>query len=148
MKVWYSKNAGTYGIKKYKNPKFVLALLNITEMKLVRAESAASLNQNLSVAIADINDITNRAYGGTVAPLPGGASAAQILFLVREQRKLEMIFEGDDRLQQVKRIGAKGENSNMGGAPWNCYGLILQFPASEVNINTSFIPNPQGSCSR
>lgn len=147
-KVWYSNNAGTYGIKKYKNPKFVLPLLHITEMKLIRAESAGELNQNLAVAIADINDITNRAYGGTVAPLPGGASAAQIIFLVREQRKLEMIYEGDDRLQQVKRIGAKGENSNIGGAPWNCYGLILQFPASEVNINTSFIPNPQGSCSR
>lgn len=147
-KVWYSNNAGTYGIKKYKNSKFVLPLLHITEMKLIRAESAAELNQNLSVAIGDINDITNRAYGGTVAPLPGSASAGQIRFLVREQRKLELIFEGDDRLQQVKRIGAKGETSNMGAAPWNCYGLILQFPASEVNINTNFTPNPQGNCSR
>lgn len=147
-KVWYSNNAGVYGIKKYKNPKFVLPLMHITEMKLIRAESAAELNSNLSVAIGDINDITNRAYGGTVAPLPGGASAAQIKSLVRDQRKLEMIFEGDDRLQQVKRIGARGEPSSMGTAPWNCYGLILQFPASEVNINTSFTPNPQGNCSR
>jgi len=147
-KVWYSNNTGTYGIKKYKNPKFVLPLMHITEMKLIRAESAGELNQNLSVAIGDINDITNRAYGGTVAPLPGGASAGQIIFLVREQRKLEMIYEGDDRLQQVKRIGAKGETSNIGSASWNCYGLILQFPASEVNINTNFVPNPQGNCSR
>lgn len=147
-KVWYSNNAGTYGIKKYQNPKFVLPLLHITEMKLIRAESAAELNQNLAVAIGDINDITNRAYGGTVAPLPGAASAAQIKSLVRDQRKLEMIFEGDDRLQQVKRIGAAGEPSNIGTAPWNCYGLILQFPASEVNINTNFLPNPQGNCSR
>ncbi|MFZ9386543.1 MAG: RagB/SusD family nutrient uptake outer membrane protein [Chitinophagaceae bacterium] len=147
-KAWYSNNAGTYGIKKYKNAKFVQPLLHVTEMKLIRAESAAELNQNLSVAIGDINDITNRAYSGTVAPLPGSASAALIKSLVRDQRKLEMIFEGDDRLQQIKRIGAKGESSNIGSASWNCYGLILQFPASEVNINTNFIPNPQGNCSR
>jgi starch-binding outer membrane protein, SusD/RagB family len=147
-KAWYSNNAGTYGIKKYKNPKFVLPLIHITEMKLIRAESAAELGQNLPVAIADINDITNRAYAGAVAPLPGSATAAQIKSLVREQRKLEMIFEGDDRLQQVKRIGAKGETSTIGTAPWNCYGLILQFPASEVNINVYFLPNPQGNCSR
>jgi tetratricopeptide (TPR) repeat protein len=147
-RAWYSNNAGVYGIKKYKNPKFVLPLLHITEMKLIRAESAAELNQNLSVAIGDINDITNRAYGGTVAPLPGSANAAQIKQLVRDQRKLEMIYEGDDRISQVKRIGAKGEASTIGLANWDCYGFILQFPASEVNININFTPNPQGNCSR
>jgi starch-binding outer membrane protein, SusD/RagB family len=147
-KAWYSNNAGTYGIKKYKNPKFVLPLLHITEMKLIRAESAAELNQNLAVAIADINDITNRAYAGAVAPLPANATAAQVKTVVRDQRKLEMIFENDDRISQIKRIGAKGEPSTVGSAPWNCYGLILQFPASEVNININFLPNPQGNCSR
>ena len=148
-RAWYSQNSsGVKGVKKYKNPKFVLPLLHVTEMKLIRAESAAELNLNLSVAIGDINDITNRAYGGSVAPLPGSATAALIKSLVRDQRKLEMIYEGDDRLQQIKRIGARGEVSGVGTAPWNCWGLVLQFPASEVNINTNFVTNPQGNCSR
>lgn len=147
-RVWYSNNAGVYGIKKYKNPKFVLPLLTITEMKLIRAESAAEMNLNLSVGIGDINDILARAYGGTVSPLPGSATAAQVKTIVRNERKLELIFEGDDRIAQIKRIGAKGEASFIGSANWDCYGFILQFPASEVNINTNFSPNPQGNCSR
>ncbi|MFN4892852.1 MAG: RagB/SusD family nutrient uptake outer membrane protein [Bacteroidota bacterium] len=147
-KAWYSNNAGTYGIKKYQNPKFILPLLHITEMKLIRAESAAELNLNLAAAIGDINDITNRAYGGAISPLPTSATATQVKQLVRDQRTLEMIFEGDDRIAQVKRIGASGESSFIGSAPWNCYGFVLQFPASEVNINANFIPNPQGNCSR
>lgn len=137
-----------YSITKYKAPRFVLPILHITEMKLIRAESAAELNQNLSVAVTDINDITNRAYGGTLAPLTGAATAATIKTRVREQRKLEMAFESGDRLQQLKRIGAKGETVLLGQAPWNCPGFVLQIPASEVTVNTFFVQNPQGGCTR
>ncbi|HYC27223.1 MAG TPA: RagB/SusD family nutrient uptake outer membrane protein, partial [Chitinophagaceae bacterium] len=65
-----------YSVRKYKAPVFELPVLHITEMKLIRAESAAELNQNLAVAIGDINDITNRAYGGNLAPLPANATPA------------------------------------------------------------------------
>ncbi len=137
-----------YTVKKYGAQIFVLPVLHITEMKLIRAESAAELNQNLAVAIADINDITNRAYGGTLAPLPGTATAAAIIARVRAERKLEMVFESGDRLQQIKRIGAKGEASAVGQASWNCPGLVLQIPSTEIIVNTNFEQNPQGGCSR
>ncbi|HEV7454036.1 MAG TPA: RagB/SusD family nutrient uptake outer membrane protein [Candidatus Saccharimonadales bacterium] len=137
-----------YSIRKYRAPVFVLPVLHITEMKLIRAESAAELNQNLAVAIADINDITNRAYGGTLAPLPANATAAAIIARVRAERKLEMVFESGDRLQQLKRIGAKGEASVVGQANWNCPGFVLQIPASEAITNIDFEQNPQGGCSR
>jgi starch-binding outer membrane protein, SusD/RagB family len=152
-KAWYKDSAlagdvHIYSVTKYQAARFVLPILHITEMKLIRAESAAELNQNLAVAIADINDITNRAYGGTLAPLPGTATAATIKARVREQRKLEMVFESGDRLQQLKRIGAKGETVLLGQAPWNCPGFVLQIPASEVTVNTFFVQNPQGGCTR
>jgi hypothetical protein len=127
---------------------FVLPVIHITEMKLIRAESAAELNQNLAVAIADINDITNRAYGGTLAPLPANATPAAIIARVRAERKLEMVFESGDRLQQIKRIGAKGEASVVGQANWNCPGFALQLPATEIVTNIEFEQNPQGGCSR
>ena len=144
---WYTNTAGIYGINKYKANPFVLPVLHITEMKLIRAESAAELNTNLATAIADINDITNRAYNATLPPLLAGASAATIKNRVRNERKLEMIYETGDRLQEIKRIGAKGEPSvSHGGAVWNCNGMVLQFPASEFNVNANFIPNLTGGC--
>jgi starch-binding outer membrane protein, SusD/RagB family len=150
-KAWYKDSITTsgahiYSINKYKHPSFVLPVIHLTELKLIRAESAAELDQNLATAIADINDITNRAYAGTLAPLGGGASAATIKARVRSERILEMAFESGDRLQQIKRIGAKGETSMSRTAPWNCLGMALQFPATETNVNSNFIQNPIGTC--
>lgn len=148
---WYkdsisSTGVRTYSVKKYKSPNFELPVIHITELKLIRAESAAELNQNLAVAIADINDITNRAYAGTLAPLPTTASAATIKARVRAERKLEMAFESGDRIQQIKRIGAKGETSLNRTVPWNCNGMVLQIPATEYNVNTNFVQNQIGGC--
>lgn len=145
-KAWYTNTNGVYGVSKYKNPSFILPVVHLTEMKLVRAESAAETNTNLAVGIGDINDITNRAYAGTYPALAANSDAATLKARVRAERKLEMIYEGGDRLQQIKRIGARGETSFSRTAPWNCNGLILQFPASEYNVNTNFQPNPTGGC--
>lgn len=142
---WYWENLGIKRLKKYFVERLSLPLVYITEMKLIRAESAAELNQNLATAIGDMNDIINRAYTAP-APLPGGASAAVVLAKAREQRKLELVYELGDRLQQIKRIGAKGESSFSRTAPWNCNGLVLQFPAADVSVNPNFQPNPQGGC--
>jgi starch-binding outer membrane protein, SusD/RagB family len=150
-KTWYNVQAVTptilYGVEKYKITNFILPLIHITEMKLIRAESAAETGANLSIAITDINDITTRAYGGTLANLPAGSTAATIKARVRAERRKEMIYENGDRLQEIKRIGAKGEPSfNRGGAPWNCDGMILKFPAVEISIFNGFIQNPSGTC--
>ena len=146
-KAWYVNTSGVLGINKYKDNDFILPLLHITELKLIRAESAGQLNQNLPVAIQDLNDILARAYGGTKS-ISASATAALVISTAREQRKLEMIYESGDRLQQIKRIGAKGETSFAGPAQWNCPGLVLQFPASEFNVNSNFTPNPNGGCTR
>lgn len=146
-RAWYANTGGVLGLNKYRDNDFILPLLHITELKLIRAESAGQLNQNLPVAIQDLNDILARAYGGTKSISPG-ASAALVISTAREQRKLELIYETGDRLQQIKRIGAKGETSFSGPAQWNCAGLVLQFPASEFNVNSNFTPNPSGGCTR
>jgi starch-binding outer membrane protein, SusD/RagB family len=146
-KNWYTVVGTTYGLNKYKANPLILSVVHITEMKLVRAESAAELNANLPVAIADINDITTRAYAGTTSPLAVSSSAASVKGKVRSERKLEMIYENGDRIQEIKRIGALGETSvSHGGAPWNCNGMVLQFPASEFSINPNFVPNVTGGC--
>jgi hypothetical protein len=62
------------------------------------------------------------------------------------QRRIELNCEGD-RLHQVKRIGvSKGQNNLMvRGVPWNCNGMILQFPAS-CGTSRVFEFNPTTIC--
>ncbi|RZK41082.1 MAG: RagB/SusD family nutrient uptake outer membrane protein [Pedobacter sp.] len=130
--------------KKYNSDRFEVPVLHLTEMKLIRAESAAELNANLAVAIQDVNDILNRAYGGTKS-IPAGSSASLIKTNVRFERSIELAGEGN-RLSEIKRIGVKGENIDRRGAPRNCNGLVLQFPQGEMATNASFVPNPEGGC--
>jgi hypothetical protein len=115
----------------------------LTELKLMRAESYAINNVNLAQAIQDVNDIRDRAYGAGVNPLPGTANSADIIQAVRFERRIEMFAEGN-RTQDLKRQGAFGEAIVIRGAPWNCDGMVLQFPISEKS--DVFVLNPQGGC--
>jgi tetratricopeptide (TPR) repeat protein len=145
-KAWYKTVNTNVLTTKYDTLSFKVPVLHLTEMKLIRAESAAELNANLAVGIQDINDIINRAYGvGSSLLLPANATGPTLRDAVRRERELEMVFEGD-RLQQLKRIGAKGENVTIRNAPWNCNGLIMVFPTNEVFQNPGFVQNPAGGC--
>jgi starch-binding outer membrane protein, SusD/RagB family len=144
-KAWYKTTAGFNICTKYDSLVFKLPVVHLTEMKLIRAESAAETGANLTVGIQDINDIINRAYSASAPVLAATASAAQLKDAVRRERELELAFEGD-RLQQLKRRGGNGENVTIRNAPWNCNGLALVFPTTEVNVNPGFQQNLSGGC--
>jgi starch-binding outer membrane protein, SusD/RagB family len=144
-KAWYKVNSGFNICTKYDSLVFKLPIVHLTEMKLIRAESAAETNTNLTIGIGDINDIINRAYSSGAPVLTGTATAAQLRDAVRRERELEMAFEGD-RLQELKRRGGNGENVTIRNAPWNCNGLALVFPTTEVNVNPGFVQNQTGGC--
>ncbi|WP_199118192.1 RagB/SusD family nutrient uptake outer membrane protein [Pedobacter sp. ASV28] len=145
-KAWFNivKYPGEIPTTKYNKERFNVSVIHLTDMKLIRAESAAERNENLNVAIGDINDILNRAYAGTKS-IPVGSSALLVKTNARFERAIEMVAEGD-RLYEIKRIGARGENIDKRGAAWNCNGLVLQFPQGEISSNTSFVRNPEGGC--
>lgn len=146
-----AKYPGNIYLNKYDSVNFVLPIVSLTEMYLVRAESAAEQNTNLSTGIADVNKIIERAYGNTTRNIPTTSSASFLLQKVREQREIEMIGEGD-RLHQIKRIGADPNVANRveildrRRSYWNCPGFILQFPDYEKNANKDFELNIEGGC--
>jgi starch-binding outer membrane protein, SusD/RagB family len=149
-KAWFKKvtvnGQDWYVSTKYDSLIFQMPVIHLTELKLIRAESAAELNQNLAVGIADVNDIIRRAFGTNSGyELPTSATAQTLLNAVRREREIEMAFEGD-RLQQLKRRGAKGESIVIRNAPWNCNGMIFILPPSEVTQNPGIIQNPTGGC--
>jgi len=146
---WYSNTlqAGYNVLKKYNKNFFDLPLVHLTEIKLIRAESAAETGgANLAIGISDINDITTRAYNGTTFNLPLNATAAAVISAARNERELEMVGEGN-RTQEIKRIGARnGINIDRRGSFWNCNGFILQFPKAEKDADASFVMNIEGGC--
>lgn len=123
---------------------FNIPLIRLTHIKLIRAEAIALSGGDLSVAIDDINDIRFRAFGAGINELAGSSTAAQIIAAARDEYRKETISEGL-RIDQIKRIGASGENILVRGAPWNCPGMAIQFPNSEFTGN-EFVGNPEGGC--
>ncbi len=122
---------------------FHVPLAHITEMKLIRAESAAELNQNLSQAIDDLNDIRSRAGLTNVSAT---ASASEIITKARSERRLELFGEGN-RLHELKRIAVNGQaDLKIRGSDWDCAGMVCQLPSNELQGNPSLTPNPAGGC--
>jgi starch-binding outer membrane protein, SusD/RagB family len=151
-KAWYSNSlqAGYNVLTKYNKDYFDLPVIHLTEIKLIRAESGAEIALSnpsaLATAITDINDILTRAYGSTSQNLPSNVTAATVISTVRSERELELVGEGN-RIQEIKRIGARsGTNVDRRGSPWNCNGLLLQFPKAEQDANAAFQLNTEGGC--
>jgi len=125
-------------------PFFNVPVLHLTQMMLVRAESYAMTNTNLSTAITDINKIIARAYTDNSKAVSTSANASEVLAAVRAERRMELLFQGD-RIHEIKRLGAiEGQNLFVHGHPWNCKGIIMQFPITEKT--SIFDINPTGGC--
>ena len=140
---WYREiGAGTttvFGVAKFDRSFMWIPILHLTEMKLTRAEALASLGSNVSTAQNDLNDIRDRAGLPSVT-----STGVELLQTIRDERRKEMCFEGD-RTTQIKRLGALGGASFSRNAPWNCPGMVIQFPGAE-NTVTGFVLNPTGGC--
>ncbi len=131
-------------LRKYSGDYFNIPVIHLTDLKLLRAEALAETNTDLATALQDVNDIRERAYGGTHNNLPSNASAGEIIEAARYERRFEMVGEGD-RIQQLKRRGAiEAEPTSVRGDIWNCNGMIIQFPSTQ---RTEVFPlNPTGGC--
>lgn len=128
------------GVAKFDYSYINTPVLHLTEMKLIRAEALGELNTNLSEGETDINDIRARAG---LAPL-SIVSGSQLTTAAHAERRLEMVFEGD-RVHQLKRQAIEGDVTEIRDAPWDCAGLVIQFPNSEGTVQ-GFIFNPEGGC--
>lgn len=125
---------------------FATPYLTLTDMLLMRAEIFA-LQSNPGSAILDLGLIVKRAYGETSSKYVSlsALSGQALIDEVRLQRRLEMHLEGD-RITQLKRMGAfHSPSTTIRNAPWNCPGMVLQFPASAGTVQ-GFIFNPEGGC--
>jgi hypothetical protein len=125
-------------------PYFNVPVFHLTQMHLIRAESYALLNNNIPTAIDDINAIIKRAYSDNTHQISSGISTSALIDAIRNERRIELLFQGD-RIMELKRLGAiEKQNIFIHGHPWNCQGLIMQFPITEQT--SIFKINPTGGC--
>lgn len=129
---------GEYFLSKFNKAIMHVPLVHYTEILLIRAESAAEIN-NLMQAEQDINMILSRAGLSTIS----GLSQTPLVDLIRAQRRIELLGEGN-RVNDLKRIGVDENGLTIRNAPWDCNGILFQFPATEVF--TGFEQNPVGGC--
>jgi len=150
---WYAqKNAGQSSefavLSKYDHDQHHMPVYHLTSIKFIRAEAAVNIGE-LAVAVEDVNDIIKRAYGDAtlnIVDITDGAAA--IMSAIRTQKRLELVGEGY-RVYDLKRIGsdpgAYGESDLLiRGVPWDCPGLALQFPSTEVY--EGMVLNDEGGC--
>lgn len=133
-------NGQAFVLTKFDSSWFNVTLSSVTELMLIAAESYGELGTNLAVAEGYLNDIKDRAN----VPVLSGASASLIISEARMERRKEFGGEGN-RIHELKRLGVSGEDIVIRSAPWDCNGMVLQFPASERSIK-GFVANPQGGC--
>lgn len=144
---WYSQsNVGgidyVYCTKFPLQTVFNVPICHLTELLLIRAESAAELG-NLAQAAADVSTVRVRAGLTTVSD---GLGQSLLIQTIRAERELELFMEGN-RLHELKRQALRDSpNLLIRNAPWDCPGMVCQLPDSELSGNPDMEPNPQGGC--
>jgi len=128
-------------INKFNRDFLSVPYLHTTSMKLMYAECLAGIDPSL--AIQHLDDIRMRAYGSGFVPTNPGLSPQEIRDAIEYERRIELFAEGE-RIQYIKLRGARGEQREVRNAPWDCDGMILQFPISEQT--DEFELNPTGGC--
>jgi len=126
---------------KYNLEYFSYSLISLSEVYLIAAEALAEIGNDQPSAVTYINAIKTRAG---LSPLSLSANNSRLIIEARLEKRKEFGAEGVN-VFDLKRRGAKGENIIIRGAPWDCNGMILQFPASEITIK-GFELNEEGGC--
>ena len=119
-------------------------LLRFAEMYLIRAEAAAQLGHNLSVAVSDINTIRQRA-GLTAVNL---TTQTAILAAVRKERRTELFTEWGSRWFDLNRTVNDPKYPANGQAPAVLKGYsvtsgsnLYPIPQIQIQLNSHLIQN-------
>ncbi|MBP9140164.1 MAG: RagB/SusD family nutrient uptake outer membrane protein [Chitinophagales bacterium] len=121
---------------------FNVPRMRLAELLLIAAEANAETN-NLTASHTALNSVRTRA-----GLLPAnGLSAAELIALTRTERRRELAMEGN-RLHELKRIALRDTPNLLirNIAPWNCNGMVCQFPDNELQGHPDMEPNPAGGC--
>lgn len=106
--------------------------IRLSEMYLIRAESRAQ-NGDLAGGAEDMNRIRQRAGLADLSYSDGD----DLLAKIRNERKIEMAYEGDEFFELRRR------QESVGGLPWTEaeWKLVFFLPTREIEINPNLVQN-------
>jgi hypothetical protein len=122
------------------NPGFVdtdFPMFRLSEAYLIYAEAAVRTGTNLAQALTYVNDLRERAYGGTAGtPGPGDITAPQLtLQFILDERGRELAWEAHRRTDLVRYGLFTG-----GGYLWAWKGNVLAGQSTDAHLNLYPIP--------
>ena len=129
-----------FAYTKFNKPYFSTTYISLTELHYIAAESIAENTGQVERPRELITPIRERA--GLQSIMTGNPEV--FISFLREDKRKEFAGEGIN-VFDLKRRGALGEDIVIRDAPWNCNGMVLQFPASEITVE-GFELNPEGGC--
>ncbi|MBI1268178.1 MAG: RagB/SusD family nutrient uptake outer membrane protein [Cryomorphaceae bacterium] len=142
---WFSSDGAFHKVTRFNNKEYYnIPVIHLTGLLMIRAEALGHLNQDLDIAIDDINSIRDRAFGEGLFDVDPSASGADVVEFARLELWKETLCEGT-WIDQLKRRGTQGEAITVRNAPWDCPGMALQFPNGETSA-AGFILNEEGGC--
>lgn len=115
-------------------------MLRLGEQYLIRAEAYARQNQNLSLAIADLNTLRTRAG---LPDLPSTLGPSAVLDAIERERQIELFAEWGHRWLDLKRTGrAVPVLAPVKGATWQPTDQLYPIPQEEIDRSPRLTQNP------
>jgi len=119
-------------------------VLRLGEQYLIRAEARAKLN-NLSGAIADLDEIRGRANLPLIADTNSGISQSALLDAILHERQVELFTEWGHRWFDLKRTGKVNEVMGLvtpqKGGNWENTDQLLPIPYNDLLYNPRLTQN-------
>lgn len=135
-KVNYSNSSAGGTVTEY------ATVMRLSEQYLIRAEARVMANNQLELAIADLNVLRHRA---NIDDLPLTLSRDQVLAAIEKERKTEFFAEWGHRWFDLKRTGKAHDvlSAMQSKQPWlGDYQLLYPIPPAEITTNHKLIQNP------
>ena len=114
-----------------------LNVLRLAELYLIRAEARVQLG-NLVGAWSDVTKVRERA--GVDAPMP--KAAAEMLTVIKRERRIELFMEGSHRFFDLKRWGMLDDEVGSMKPQWISGSALLPIPEEEIRYNRNMTQNP------
>lgn len=116
-------------------------VFRLAEQYLIRAEARAQ-QSNLSGAISDLDVIRQRAELPLVSVTNPNISQSNLLFVIEQERRLELFTEWGHRWFDLKRTGRAGTVLSVVKEEWESTDVLLPIPQNETELNQNLTQNP------
>ena len=119
-------------------------VFRLAEQYLIRAEARAQIGLDMIGAVADIDEIRQRAGLPLISETNPGIGQAQLLDAIFHERRVELFTEWGHRWFDLKRTG-RASSILQGLKPgWKDTDILLPIPESELLLNPNLNPQNPG----